>query len=302
MIVSTWLPRPTDRQSETSLRPRRTTRLGELLLDVLLLPLFWAFVCAFWMGRRVHWFFTILAPIYALLFVGYILNPFPDQMRNRNRTVDLLMLGGGTVFFSLLAVMSWKARPRPLTAEQLRRLEEESLQRKQREIDQRRLRAERISREMSADDVISASVVWPGFGSDLSTWQLFISRDGRVRQRVDIATSENQYRSEPAIEHAAEIDPAEVTAILAIADRARFQHFKDYYESETVDATDMAQLSISVRFDTEVKTVEAHGPDLIAEEDKNADMIAYLQMWALIHRHAPYPGTDEAAIADNEAG
>lgn len=264
------------------------------LVSLVVTPIFWAFAISFWISRRIpaRWFFTVAAIVYSALFVASVLHLMPTQLQLALEFRDLLVLGLGAVLFGILAVLSWIHRPKPLTDEDLRRSELD-------EIEGRRGRAERISREMSADDVIAAGQILPGFSDDLSTWRIVINRDGRLRQQIDLATSENNYREESA-QKTALIAPEDVQAILAVANEIGFHNFNEYYEHEFDSVTDLQTCSITIRFGDEVKTVEAYGPDDIAREENNQDMVGFMRLWELIHRHAPYPG-GENCLQDNNS-
>jgi hypothetical protein len=149
---------------------------------------------------------------------------------------------------------------------------------------------------MTDEDVISAAQVTPGFCEDLSTWRVTISRDGRLRQEIALSTSANSYRRELR-QLVAQLRPSDVDELLAVADRIGFRRFRDHYTHETMVVTDLPTWAISVRYGNAVKTVEAYGPADIAREENNRDMAGFVELWARIHRHSPYPKA-ERGVAD----
>lgn len=146
---------------------------------------------------------------------------------------------------------------------------------------------------MSEEHVVGAALLSPGFAPDLSTWRLTITRAGLLRQVILVADYENSYRGELRQE-ASHLPSEELVAVMALAERIGFRNFRDRYEHETMMVTHLPTLLIAIRFADAIKAVEAYGPKEIAAHENNQDMAHFVELWARIHRYAPYPSAAEA--------
>jgi hypothetical protein len=139
---------------------------------------------------------------------------------------------------------------------------------------------------MSEPDAVGAALLCPHFGPYLATWRLTISQDGLLRQEVHIPNLGNRQADEWRHQELG-LPADELAAIVAIAERIGFRTFHDRYEDRSV--TDQEDLWIAVRFPEGLKIVQTYGAFGLAGRHNDPDMVAFLELWARIHRFAPFP-------------
>jgi hypothetical protein len=144
---------------------------------------------------------------------------------------------------------------------------------------------------MGKDDLIAATVIFRAFFDDATTWRTTVRWDGSLMQEVwpggDNWGQEWRFT--------ARVPPADLRALVAAINQVGFRRFRDKYEAWYV--CDVARQSLAVRFGHEVKVVEAYGPAEIVEAEGDSDMVGFVQLWDLVHRHAPWPQAAEPGIA-----
>ena len=134
---------------------------------------------------------------------------------------------------------------------------------------------------MSDGDVVGAALS-PGFGPDPTAWHT-INRDGRLRQEMEIW----DYPSARFRQEEVDVPSAELEMILATADRIGFRDLQNCYEDYKV--TDEETLWIGISLPDGLKSVEAYAPIWLVAQENNGDMVRFLELWACIHRFAPFP-------------
>jgi hypothetical protein len=136
---------------------------------------------------------------------------------------------------------------------------------------------------LSAQDILGAALLYPRFGPSSANWRLMVNQDGLLRQEVQIwGYPEDEFRHEEV-----QLPAGEVGEIVALAERLGFPNFRDSYEDCQV--SDQEGLWIAVRFADKLKTVQAYGPIEVAGAQNDRDMLGLLELWARIHRFAPFP-------------
>jgi hypothetical protein len=138
---------------------------------------------------------------------------------------------------------------------------------------------------MSDQDVVGAALLCPHFGPYLTTWRLTISQDGMLRQEVNIPNPGNRQADEWHHEELG-LPAEELAAIVAIAERIGFRNFHDRYEDRGV--TDQEDLWIAVHLPEGLKIVRTYGAIGRAGRHNDPDMLGFLELWARIHRFAPF--------------
>jgi hypothetical protein len=143
---------------------------------------------------------------------------------------------------------------------------------------------------LGENEIVGAALLSPGFGPESSTWKLTIDRGGCLRQDIRVPSYENQRNGASRLEMVS-LPAEELGAILSVAERIGFRQFQD---SSTDDAvTDQETLWIAVRYPDKLKAVEAYAPIRLAALQHNADRLGFLELWARIHRFAPFPSPYE---------
>ncbi len=123
----------------------------------------------------------------------------------------------------------------------------------------------------------------PGFAPDLTSWRLFVSGSGHVRQEVRLSVAENEYRPEERVEEG-NVGPEAAAALVTAAEVAGLREMAGYHES---NCTDEELISVAVRGPVGVVAVGAYGPWTLVGGG-NRDVAALLGLWVAVQRVAPW--------------
>ena len=141
----------------------------------------------------------------------------------------------------------------------------------------------------SAPDVVVIAQFGPGFSSDLSSWVLTLSLSGVLVQESDIMNfddhSQDGLRRDIAI-----VGPEFVASVLARAAELDFWNLNAVNPNESV--TDMPSLKLSIRHGARERS---YRPQSVVYHAYRGHEGAkhFMELWDLIHQHAPFPPKDE---------
>lgn len=139
---------------------------------------------------------------------------------------------------------------------------------------------------MRDSDVISAQFS-PGFSSDLTSWELFIARDRWLRQKVVIWNPDSVFHQR-VLWFWAKLSRRRMAHLREIVTRIGFRDFRGRYTHQTMAVTDCPSYWITVRFEGQLKTVEAYDLRRLAEFERQPDMIGFRELWEALTADAPY--------------
>ncbi len=138
----------------------------------------------------------------------------------------------------------------------------------------------------TGSDVIAAEFM-PGFTSDLTYWRVFIGCNRWLRQEVGVWDPGGLFDRE-LLRYEARLSRAEMAELWGIIDRIGFRDFNRRYSPESICVTDCPNHWIIVRFDKQIKEVEAYDLFRLTEFEKNQAMIGFRELWEAIHRRTPH--------------
>lgn len=138
------------------------------------------------------------------------------------------------------------------------------------------------SHELSEQDIIGAALLSPGFAYDLSTWQLTISNNGLLSQRVRKSQPPNYFAEHIILQR--QLSYEQLGMLHELIDNIKFNDLDDEYSCAW---TDQPHTRLVVRTDDFVKSVFSYGPHAAAY-DGDAHMKRYVQLWDAIVELAPF--------------
>ena len=138
---------------------------------------------------------------------------------------------------------------------------------------------------MDDSDLFSAQY-GPGYCDDLTYWQVFISRNRWLRQKVVVYHQGTEFHNH-VLWFWAKLSRQDMAKLWEIVDRIGFRGFRRWYSHEKMIVTNLDDYLISVRFPDHLKEVYAYALPMLSDEQQ-PDMIGMAELWRTIISHTPY--------------
>lgn len=139
---------------------------------------------------------------------------------------------------------------------------------------------------LKATDLLSLRYQ-PGFAVDLTSWTIFLGRDGSLRQRVAYWNPASEHHNTTLTFHSA-LPPKKISDVQSIIQRIEFSTLARSYRFESMCITDLPWYSIAVRFARGVKEVVIEDLDRLADLERRREVVGCREIWNAVASHAPF--------------